>query len=124
MKYPQGSEGLVLQQGSVLLVNQGQRRLCPPTDVCCCFGPNNKGVVQTPSCTLLSVYGMTWEKLMERRGSFAEGNGEQRFLLRELTSLVKAHVEMVFKRSLANQFLLAGAASLSLSRSQVCFPVT
>lgn len=61
---------------------------------------------------------------MERRGSFAEGNGEQRFLLRELTSLVKAHVEMVFKRSLANQFLLAGAASLSLSGRQVCFPVT
>lgn len=59
---------------------------------------------------------------MERRGSFAEGKGEQRFLLHELTLLVKAHVETVFKRSLANQFLLAGAASLS--RSQDCFPVT
>lgn len=61
-------------------------------------------------------------KVNGAKGSFAEGDGEQIFLLHELTLLVKAHVETVFKRSLANQLLPAGAASLS--RSQDCFPVT
>jgi len=50
-------------------------------------------------------------------------HGRKRSPSQTSTLLVKAHVETVFKRSLANQFCLARTTSLSLSRSQLCFPV-
>lgn len=53
----------------MLLVNGNSGELCPLIRVCFHFGPSNKGVMQTPSCTSLSIYSMTQEQLIEQMGS-------------------------------------------------------
>lgn len=63
----------------MLLVNGNSGRLCPLIHVCFRFGPSNKGVMQTPSCTSLSIYSMTQDKLIEQMGSSAGAMQKEEF---------------------------------------------
>lgn len=42
-----------------------------------CFGPSTKGVTQPPSCSALSIYSVTQEKLTEQMGSSAGAVGKE-----------------------------------------------
>lgn len=79
LNIPDPAKGWFCSGALMLLVNGNSGRLCPLIHVCFRFGPNNKGVMQTPSCTSLSIYSMTQEKLIEQMGSSAGMMGKEEF---------------------------------------------